>query len=116
MFHKLANSVEDFTTRLLDPMQSDQYQREGFGYFILDDILDDAIDLEQKKVCGVQCKIHQLNHTINVFLKIDSDGIWDDSGSILSNISGSPHIWSRFRDEDEETTQWPLSLTITELK
>ena len=50
MFHKLANSVEDFTTRLLDPMQSDQLQREGFGYFILDDILDDAIDLEQKKV------------------------------------------------------------------
>lgn len=50
MFHKLANSVEDFTTRLLDPMQSDQLQREGFGYFILDDILDYAIDLKQKKV------------------------------------------------------------------
>ena len=50
MFNKLANSVEDFTTRLLDPMQSDQYQREGFGYFILDDILDEAIDLKQKKV------------------------------------------------------------------
>ncbi|KAJ7393128.1 hypothetical protein OS493_008428 [Desmophyllum pertusum] len=50
MFDKLANSVEDFTTRLLDPMQSDQMQREGFGYFILDDILDDAIELEQKKV------------------------------------------------------------------
>lgn len=50
MFNKLANSVEDFTTRLLDPMQSDQLQREGFGYFILDDILDEAIDLKQKKV------------------------------------------------------------------
>ena len=50
MFNKLANSVEDFTTRLLDPMQSNQNQRLGFGYFILDDILDDAIDLEQKKV------------------------------------------------------------------
>ncbi|KAJ7393104.1 hypothetical protein OS493_008403 [Desmophyllum pertusum] len=50
MFDKLANSVEDFTTRLLDPMQSDQMQREGFGYFILDDILDDAIELEQKKM------------------------------------------------------------------
>ncbi|XP_020618999.1 short transient receptor potential channel 4-like isoform X2 [Orbicella faveolata] len=49
MFNKLANSVEDFTTRLLDPMQSDQLQREGFGYFILDDILDEAIDLKQKK-------------------------------------------------------------------
>ncbi|XP_078369943.1 uncharacterized protein LOC144653736 [Oculina patagonica] len=49
MFNKLANSVEDFTTRLLDPMQSDQLQREGFGYFILDDILDDAIELKQKK-------------------------------------------------------------------
>ena len=50
MFIKLANSVEDFTTRLLDPMQSNQQQREGFGYFILDDILDDVIELEQKKV------------------------------------------------------------------
>jgi len=49
MFNKLADSVEDFTTRLLDPMQSDQSQRYGFGNFILDDILDDAIDLEQKK-------------------------------------------------------------------
>ncbi|XP_020619072.1 short transient receptor potential channel 2-like isoform X3 [Orbicella faveolata] len=49
MFNKLADSVEDFTTRLLDPMQSDQSQRYGFGHFILDDILDDAIDLEQKK-------------------------------------------------------------------
>ncbi|KAJ7393122.1 hypothetical protein OS493_008421 [Desmophyllum pertusum] len=48
MFDKLANSVEDFTTRLLDPMQSNQMQREGFGYFILDYILDDAIELEQK--------------------------------------------------------------------
>ena len=50
MFTKLANSVEDFTTPLLDPMQSDQMQREGFGYFILDVILDEAIDLKQKKV------------------------------------------------------------------
>ena len=56
MFNKLANSVENFTTRLLDPMQSDQLQREGFGYFILDDILDEAIDLKQKKVMSkVKC-------------------------------------------------------------
>lgn len=50
MFNKLADSVENFTTRLLDPMQSNQKQRLTFGNFILDDILDDAIDLEQKKV------------------------------------------------------------------
>ena len=50
MFNKFANSVEGFTTHLLDPMQSNQNQRFGFGNFILDDILDDAIDLEQKKV------------------------------------------------------------------
>lgn len=49
MFNKFANSVEGFTTHLLDPMQSNQNQRFGFGNFILDDILDDAIDLEQKK-------------------------------------------------------------------
>lgn len=50
MFNRLADSVENFTTRLLDPMQSNQKQRLTFGNFILDDILDDAIDLEQKKV------------------------------------------------------------------
>ena len=64
MFHKLANSVEDFTTRLLDPMQSDQLQREGFGYFILDDILDYAIDLKQKKVY-VENKIHLPDNHVN---------------------------------------------------
>lgn len=50
MFNKLANSVEDFTTCLLNPLQTDQLLRKGFGNFILDDILDDAIELKQKKV------------------------------------------------------------------
>ena len=71
MFNKLANSVEDFTTRLLDPMQSDQMQREGFGYFILDVILDEAIDLKQKKVMS---KLNELILSDNL---VNSDNFLD---------------------------------------
>ena len=71
MFNKLANSVEDFTTRLLDPMQSDQMQREGFGYFILDVILDEAIDLKQKKVMS---KLNELILSDNL---VNSDSFLD---------------------------------------
>ncbi|KAJ7379862.1 hypothetical protein OS493_012614 [Desmophyllum pertusum] len=49
-FNQLANSVEKFTYCLLDPLSSDQEEREQFGEHFLDDIVDDAIDLDQKKV------------------------------------------------------------------
>ena len=45
----LANSVESFTCLLLDPLKSDQGRREEFGDH-LDEILEDAIHLQQKKV------------------------------------------------------------------
>ncbi|KAJ7358917.1 hypothetical protein OS493_020758 [Desmophyllum pertusum] len=48
-FNQLANSVEKFTHCLLDPLRSDQEKREQFGENILDDIVDDAIDLDQKQ-------------------------------------------------------------------
>ncbi|KAJ7386822.1 hypothetical protein OS493_006852 [Desmophyllum pertusum] len=48
-FNQLANSVEEFTTSFLDPLRSDQRWREEFGDG-LDEILEDAIQLEQKKV------------------------------------------------------------------
>ena len=48
-FNQLANSVEEFTSCLLDPLRADQRRREEFGD-ALDDILDDAIQLQQKKV------------------------------------------------------------------
>ncbi|KAJ7358637.1 hypothetical protein OS493_022069 [Desmophyllum pertusum] len=48
-FNQLANSVEKFTYCLLDPLRSDQEKREQFGENFLDDIVDDAIDLDQKK-------------------------------------------------------------------
>jgi len=47
-FHQLANSVESFTTCLLDPLRYDQDRREKFGDG-LDEILKDAIQLNQKK-------------------------------------------------------------------
>lgn len=47
-FNQLANAVEEFTSCLLDPLKADQRRREEFGD-ALDDILDDAIRLKQKK-------------------------------------------------------------------
>ena len=49
-FNQLANSVEEFTYCLLDPLRSDKGQREQFGEHVLDYIVDEAIDLDQKKV------------------------------------------------------------------
>ena len=46
---KLANSVEEFTTCLIDPLKSDTKEREAFGE-TLDLIIDKAIKYKQKKV------------------------------------------------------------------
>ena len=48
-FNQLADSVEEFTNSLLDPLRADRQRREEFGD-ALDEILDDAIQLKQKKV------------------------------------------------------------------
>ncbi|KAJ7379861.1 hypothetical protein OS493_012613 [Desmophyllum pertusum] len=47
--NQLANSVEGLTYCLLDPLRSDKGQRELFGEHYLDHIVDEAIDLDQKK-------------------------------------------------------------------
>lgn len=49
-FNQLANSVEEFTTTFLDPMRADEGLRERFREHLLDEVLDDAIEFEQKKV------------------------------------------------------------------
>lgn len=64
-FNQLANSVEEFTTTMLDPLRSNQRRREEFGDD-LDEILEDAIRLEQKKVRLKE--IHQ--PTLIVFFKL----------------------------------------------
>ena len=46
---KLANSVEEFTTCLIDPLKSDTKDREAFGHS-LDLIIDKAIEYNQGKV------------------------------------------------------------------
>lgn len=45
----LANSVEEFTTCLIDPLKSDKPSRESFGES-LDTIIDEAIQNKQMKV------------------------------------------------------------------
>lgn len=49
-FKRLANSVEEFTYRLLDPLKTDSETCEYFGYPSLDKMLNYAIEFEQKKV------------------------------------------------------------------
>lgn len=46
---KLAHSVEEFTTCLIDPLKSDTKDREAFGDS-LDLIIDKAIEYNQGKV------------------------------------------------------------------
>lgn len=48
---KLADSVEEFTTCLIDPLKSDTKEREAFGE-TLDLIIDSAIKHKQEKVSG----------------------------------------------------------------
>ena len=46
---KLANSVDEFTSTLIDPLKSDKPSREAFGDS-LDSIIDKAIEYKQMKV------------------------------------------------------------------
>ncbi|XP_068683445.1 short transient receptor potential channel 6-like isoform X2 [Montipora foliosa] len=50
-FHRLADSVEEFIYHLLDPMRPEtkKKDREQFGEFILDYMMGDAVDCQQKK-------------------------------------------------------------------
>ena len=50
-FTKLANSVDEFTSCLLDPLKSNTESRHAFGDS-LDYLLDAGIELKQKKVCN----------------------------------------------------------------
>ena len=49
-FKRLANSVEEFTYCLLDPLKTDSGWCKQFGDYSLDEILNDAIEFKQKKV------------------------------------------------------------------
>ena len=48
-FIKLANSVDEFSYSLLNPLTSDEELRHAFADS-LDDVMDAAIEMEQKKV------------------------------------------------------------------
>ena len=48
-FDELANAVEKFTTCFLDPLRYDDVKCKEFGNG-LEEILDDVIQLDQKKV------------------------------------------------------------------
>ena len=52
----LANSVEEFTTCLIDPLKSDKPSRESFGES-LDSIIDEAIQNKQMKVKMLWLKV-----------------------------------------------------------
>ena len=62
-FNKLANSLDAFTSSLLNPLKSGTEDRLAFADS-LDDVMDVAIDLEQKKVHNRWIK-HFLNKIVH---------------------------------------------------
>ena len=58
-FTKLANSVDEFTSCLLDPLKSKTEDRHTFGNS-LDYLLDVGIELEQKKVRNLIFKFQSI--------------------------------------------------------
>lgn len=55
-FTKLANSVDEFTSSLLNPLKSNIESRHAFADS-LDHVMDAAIEMEQKKVRTLKCQV-----------------------------------------------------------
>ena len=62
-FTKLANSVDEFTSCLLDPLKSNTEDRHAFGNS-LDYLLDAGIELEQKKVRNEIFKFRSIGDSV----------------------------------------------------
>ena len=63
-FTKLANSVDEFTSCLLDPLKSNTEDRHAFGNS-LDYLLDAGIELEQKKVRNEILKFKSIGDSVS---------------------------------------------------
>ena len=63
-FTKLANSVDEFTSCLLDPLKSNTEDRHAFGNS-LDYLLDAGIELEQKKVRNEILKFRSIGDSVS---------------------------------------------------
>ena len=63
-FTKLANSVDEFTSCLLDPLKSNTEDRHAFGNS-LDYLLDAGIELEQKKVRNEIFKFRSIGDSVS---------------------------------------------------
>lgn len=60
-FTRLANSVDQFTSCLLDPLKSHTEASHAFGDS-LDDVMDAGIEWEQKKVRKPFCRLDSIWH------------------------------------------------------
>ena len=63
-FTKLANSVDEFTSCLLDPLKSNTEDLHAFGNS-LDYLLDAGIELEQKKVRNEIFKFRSIGDSVS---------------------------------------------------
>jgi len=59
-FAKMASSVDEFTSCLLDPLKSNTEAHHVFGDS-LDDLMDAGIDRKQKTVSGFVGHVEQIN-------------------------------------------------------
>ena len=59
-FSKMASSVDEYTSCLLDPLKSNMEARHVLGDS-LDDLMDAGIDMKQKTVSGFVSHVQQIN-------------------------------------------------------
>ncbi len=79
----LANSVDEFTTCLLDPLKSHKEDRRAFDDS-LDDVIDAGISLEQKKVTAFMCDVSLRGEWV-------SSGVVNDDGLVIQDsVPGDP--------------------------
>ena len=104
---KLANSVEEFTTCLIDPLKSDTKDREAFGD-TLDLIIDKAIEYNQGKVhpylnlCEFKSRMSSFQMALTSKERVNvRNGLFDDVNQLtLATLQPTlaPNVWLRSSD------------------
>ena len=103
---KLANSVEEFTTCLIDPLKSDTKDREAFGD-TLDLIIDKAIEYNQGKVhpylnlCEFKSRLSAFQMALTGKEQVNvRNGLFDDVNqlTLATQPTLAPNVWLHSSD------------------
>ncbi|KAL9952846.1 hypothetical protein ACROYT_G040159 [Oculina patagonica] len=75
-FNQLTNSVDAFTYCLLDPLRNDKQLCETFGDYVLNYVIEDAIDLDQKKFFTHPAVEDEMNRKFRGHYPDNNQWIW----------------------------------------